>query len=96
MHLSGHLAVHNLKPGSFTRQHRGEIEIDSIATVLHPTEVLQKMPLRFSLSAFLLCAQYCQIRSHALRHALQHSLWGVKLQPTQPIIQPHFTAQLST
>ena len=36
----------------------------------------------FSLSAFLLCAQYNQIRSHALRHDIQHSLWGVKLQPS--------------
>lgn len=39
LHLSRHLAVHNLNPSSLSDNTAGEIEINFIATVLHPAEL---------------------------------------------------------
>lgn len=72
MHLSRHLAVHNLNPSSLSDNTAEKLKLTSS----QPCYIL--LNFAFSLSAFLLCAQYSQIRSHALRHALQRSLWGVK------------------
>lgn len=71
--------MRNLKPGSLSDNTAEKLEL-----MLHPAEVFA-----FSLSAFLLCAQYSQIRSHALRHALQHSLGELSFNPriAQPIIR---------
>ena len=72
LHLSRHLAVHNLNPSSLSDNTAEKLKLTSS----QPCYIL--LSFAFSLSAFLLCAQYSQIRSHALRHALQRSLWGVK------------------
>ena len=64
--------MHNLNPSSLSDNTAEKLKLTSS----QPCYIL--LSFAFSLSAFLLCAQYSQIRSHALRHALQRSLWGVK------------------
>jgi len=75
LHLSRHLAVHNLNPGSLS-DNRGEIEIDFIATMLHSAE------LRFFAFCLSAVRPVQSISVACTPPRPQHSLWGVKLQPS--------------
>lgn len=75
--------MHNLNPGSSSDNAAEKLKL----TTSQPCYIL--LSFAFSLSAFLLCAQYSQIRSHALRHALSIPCGELSFNPriAQPIIR---------